>query len=273
MNATTRVPPSTAEVLKRQAENAARLRAEVAQKRANAAPPAKQASVSEGSETGTAIAPANSSVVALPDSRTAVQAYLDEIAPSAFSGRLVKFNKDGKFATPDTGDVIDENADFMALCDEVQVGWIKFNGENAPPVRIQGLLYEGFVMPLRDALGDTDETKWETGLSGQPQDPWQHQMSLVLQEVSTQEIFTFTTTSQTGRRAVGALLRHYERLRRVPEELYPVVRLKTGGFEHKDPRVGWVATPQFVVVGKAPKNTAVKPDTSVGADMNDAIAF
>jgi hypothetical protein len=263
MNATTRVPPTTKEILKRQAEDAARQRAEVAPKRAKATPPTNN----------TAIVPAEPHAVAVLDGRTAVQAYLDEIAPSAFSGRLIKFNKDGKFATPDTGDVIDENADFMALCDEVQVGWIKFNGENAPPDRIQGLLYEGFVMPLRSTLGDTDETKWEKGLSGQPQDPWQHQMSLVLQEVSTQEIFTFTTTSQTGRRAVGALLRHYERLRRVPEDLYPVVRLKTGGFEHKDPRVGWVATPQFVVVGKAPKNTAVKPDTSVGADMNDAIPF
>jgi hypothetical protein len=222
----------------------------------------------------TAIAvPARSTAVAVPSNRTPVQAYLDEVAPSAFSGRLVKFDKNGKFATTDTGDVINENANFLALCDEVLVGWIKFNGENAPPDRIQGLLYDGFVMPQRDTLGDTDRTKWEAGLSGQPQDPWLHQMSLVLQEEATREVFTFSTTSQTGRRAIGTLLHHYERLRRVEGDLYPIVRLKSGGFNHKDPRVGWVATPQFVVVGKTSKTSAVKPDTTTAGDMNDELPW
>jgi hypothetical protein len=217
--------------------------------------------------------PAPQTAVAIPTNRTPVQAYLDEVAPSAFSGRLVKFNKDGKFAATDTGDVIDENLDFLAISDETQVGWIRFNGEGAPPDRIQGLLYEGFIMPARDTLGDTDQTRWELGLSGQPQDPWQHQMSIVLQETVSLEIFTFTTTSATGRRAIGNLLRHYERLRRADANLYPIVRLKPGGFQHKDPRVGWVAVPQFVVVGKAPKDTAVKPDSSTASDLNDSITF
>jgi hypothetical protein len=185
----------------------------------------------------------------------------------------VKFNKDGKFVVTGTDAVIDENVDFIALCDEVLVGWIKFNGEGAPPDRIQGLLFDGFVMPARAALGDLDETKWEQGLSGQPQDPWQHQMSVVLQDTASLEIFTFSTTSNTGRRAVGNLLRHYERLRRADASLYPIVRLKSGGFQHKDPRVGWVAVPQFVVVGKAPKDTAVKPDSSAASDMNDELPF
>jgi hypothetical protein len=219
------------------------------------------------------IVPAQSTALVVPSNRTALEHYLDEVAPSSFSGRLVKFNKDGKFAAADTGDVINENTDFIALCDEVLVGWIKFNGENAPPDRIQGLLFDGFVMPPRDTLGDEDQAQWEKGLSGLPQDPWQHQMSVVLQEAASLEIFTFTTTSTTGRRAVGNLLRHFERLQRADTGLYPIVRLKSGGFQHKDPRVGWVATPQFVVVGKAPKNTAVKPDTSLRGDMDDDLPF
>jgi hypothetical protein len=96
-----------------------------------------------------------STAVAVPSNRTSVEAYLDEVAPSAFSGRLVKFNKDGKFAVADTGDVIDESTDFIALCDEVLVGWIRFKGQNTPPERIQGLLYDGFVMPHRDTLAMT----------------------------------------------------------------------------------------------------------------------
>jgi hypothetical protein len=52
----------------------------------------------------------------------------------------------------------------------------------------------------------------------------------------------------------------------------PVVRLKPGGFNHrKDPRIGWVATPGFQIVGRAPRDSAAKPDTSIEADLNDAI--
>jgi len=50
-----------------------------------------------------------------------------------------------------------------------------------------------------------------------------------------------------------------------------VVRLKIGGFQHRDDRVGWVKTPVLAVVGRAPKDSAAKPDTSIAADMNDEI--
>jgi hypothetical protein len=79
------------------------------------------------------------------------------------------------------------------------------------------------------------------------------------------------TTSKTGRRAIVDLLRHYNRLHASDDDLYPVVRLKASGFQHK--RVGWVATPLFVIVGKAPRNSAAKPDTSIGADMNDELPW
>jgi hypothetical protein len=210
--------------------------------------------------------------VAVPDTRTPQQAYLDEIAPNSFPGLLVKFN-DGKFIINNTGDAIPETSDFIALCDETMIGWIKFNGVGVPPDRIKGLWAEGFVPPLLDTLPDRDQTHWAIGPDGEPADPWQHQMNLVLQETKTAEIFTFSTTSDTGRRAVGNLLRHYERLRRSDSTLYPVVRLKPGGFNHRDPRVGWVPTPTFVVVGKAPKNTAATPDTSMRGDMDDEIPF
>ena len=109
------------------------------------------------------------------------------------------------------------------------------------------------------------------GLDGKPADPWQHHMYLVLQQADTRELFTFVTSSTTGRRAVGNLLRHYDRLRRSNADEVPVVRLRTGGFKHKDDRVGWVSTPVFVVFGKTPRNSAVKPDTSTEAMLNDQI--
>src|SRR5262249_40580685 len=58
----------------------------------------------------------------------------------------------------------------------------------------------------------------------------------------------------------GNLLRHFDRLRRSDPDIYPVVRLKPSGFNHKDERVGWVHTPSFVVVG----HTAKKFGNSAG---------
>jgi hypothetical protein len=208
---------------------------------------------------------------AVPDNRSALSQYLDEIAPASISGQILKFSgKTGKFVAGDTP--IDESVGFIALVDQTMVGWIKFN-DDAPPERVMGLLYEGFVMPPRESLGDMDPAEWPTGLDRQPADPWQHQMYLVLQHGDTSELYTFVTSSSTGRRAVGNLLRHYKRMQRTNPGELPVVKLKAGGFNHRDERIGWVPTPTFAVVGRAPRDSAAKPDTSTSADFDDAIPY
>jgi hypothetical protein len=160
----------------------------------------------------TALVPAASTALALPDTITASQLYIEQNAPTSIVGRLIKFSKDGVFTTTDDGEPVSDDTDFIALCDETLVGWIKFNSKDAPPDRVMGLLYHGFQMPMRDSLGDLDTAQWESGLSGAPEDPWKSQACLVLQNVDTRELFTFVTTSSTGRRAVGNLLRHYDRI-------------------------------------------------------------
>jgi hypothetical protein len=235
--------------------------------------PAPFVTLAQATEKAVATVPAKSTAVALPDNRTSVQAYVDDIAPAGIAGRLVKFGKEGVFATSDDGAPVSEEAEFIALLDQTLIGWIKFNEEGTAPDRIQGLLYDNFTMPARDTLGDTDESAWGSGLSGRPEDPWKHQVCVVLQNTQTQELFTFGTMSATGRRSVGNLLRHYDRMRRTNPNDLPVVRLKAGGFNHRDERIGWVATPVFVVVGRAPRDSVAVPDTSVAADMNDAIPF
>jgi len=219
-----------------------------------------------------AVTNGNGTALAVPDNRTSVQAYLDEVAPASIVGRMIKFNKEGQFVCSDNDEAISEDTDFTALCDQTLIGWIKFNND-APPDRVMGLLYDGFVMPGRDTLGDTDKSKWDLGLDGHPADPWQHHVYAVLQRGDTAELFTYTTSSITGRRAIGNLLRHYERMTRAYPDMFPVVKLKTGGFQHRDDRVGWVKTPVLAVVGRAPKDSAAKPDTSTKADLNDEIPF
>src|SRR5262245_42368387 len=150
------------------------------------------------------MAPANNgAALAVPDKRTDVQRYLDDIAPASIVGRMVKFSKEGQFVVTDEDSVLDETVEFVALVDQTLIGLIKFNGEGMPPDRIMGLLYDGFAMPARSSLPDLDQTKWEIGLDGKPADPWQHHVYLVLQRGDTGELFTFVASSVTGRRAIG----------------------------------------------------------------------
>jgi hypothetical protein len=119
-------------------------------------------------------------------------------------------------------------------------------------------MYDGFRMPPRADLGDVDETQWPAGLSNAPEDPWKHQIALPLMNAATQELLVFTTLNDTGRRAVGRLLQHYERMLRLLSDELPIVRLKVGGFNHRDPRVGWVSTPQFAIVGRTKRDSVAK---------------
>jgi hypothetical protein len=194
--------------------------------------------------------------------------YLDEVAPASIAGRLIKFSKDGDFTTTDDNKPLPEDAEYILLAEETQIGWLKFNGAGEAPERHMGLLFDGYEMPTRESLGDLDPSQWELGLDNQPADPWSHQINIVLQHKDTNELYTFSTSSKTGRRAVGNLLRHYERMQRTRPGELPVVRLGKGGYTHKDARVGWVDTPVFVVVGRAPRDDAAKSDT-----LNDPVSF
>lgn len=218
-----------------------------------------------------AAAPAKPAATAIADPRPYRDRYLDEVAPSGIVGRMIKFSKEGAFVTHDDGKPVPESAEFVALCDQTLIGWVKFNGEGEPPDRVMGLFYDGFVMPPVESLPDRDKSQWDLGLDNEPQDPWQHHQYLVLQETKTLELFTFVTSSKTGRRAVGNLLRHYNSTRRLHPDELPVVRLRKGGYEHKNSRVGWVTTPVFVVCGRQSRDSVATPDTSLAANLDDDI--
>jgi len=205
------------------------------------------------------------------DTRSDIEKYLDTVSPSGVAGELVKFDgKEGKFLIAESGEEISPDRDFIALCDEVLVGWIRFNGDDAPPTRDVGLLYRGFIPKPRAVLGDMNERDWPEGRFG-VEDPWKATQALVLQDPATGSLFTFTTLSPTGRSGVTALLRHYDRLRRDDPNVYPTVKLKPGGYPSK--KYGWIHKPVFCVTGKTTKSSLTPPDTSPGADMDDGIPF
>jgi hypothetical protein len=205
-----------------------------------------------------------------PDARTSVERYLDQVAPASVIGRLIKF--DGKaggyhYADDDKKTALSQDTVYTCLAEMTLIGWVRFFGKGVPPARHMGLLYDNFVMPARDSLPDNDRTQWEIGLDGQPQDPWQHHMYLILQGAAG-GFYTFGTNTQTGRRAVGSLLKHYSRMLRLEPGFVPLIQLRVGGFNHRDPRIGWVATPTLAVVGR--HRLAIKPGLSPKRPADDA---
>src|SRR5262245_40683308 len=93
--------PTSAQIQQEQKERADREReARLAAGRKVVAPQpaAKQPQDEVERLTSQAVAPARAASVAVPDTRTPHQKYLDEVAPSMIAGRPVKFDgKDGKF--------------------------------------------------------------------------------------------------------------------------------------------------------------------------------
>ncbi len=118
MNTRTRVPPQVQEVLRQQAADAERAR-EINRPALGKPRPQKGK--------GTEVAPAKPTAVAMPDTRDYRTQYLDSVAPNAIAGRLIKFDKSGKFVTADDEEAISPDRDFVCLADETLIGWIRFS--------------------------------------------------------------------------------------------------------------------------------------------------
>ena len=72
-------------------------------------------------------------------------------------GKMLKFNK-GRYYVGD--DEIKVGHQYIAHTSQWTRGWVKFIG-NQPVERRIGKVVDGFKMPERDELGDTDESQWE----------------------------------------------------------------------------------------------------------------
>ena len=164
------------------------------------------------------------------------------------------------FVRTDTDEALDQNRVRRLLR---MLDAIKF-ARSEPPTRI--------IDPF-DASSDRRARTWaiptkaygSPDLSGKPQDPWQHQVMLPLERADNAELFVFVTSSVTGRMAVGKLLDHYQRMARAFPDEQLTIKLKVGGFKHRDDRIGWVPTPTLAAVGRrggAPK-----------ADFDDKVPF
>jgi hypothetical protein len=187
---------------------------------------------------------ADVTVPAVPG-KNAFEIYADDIDNQMIIGTLLKFSK-GDWLVGCDGEECAER-ELVAIVPGLVHGWIRWQ-DNRPVEHAMGLLVECFTPPNRDALGHQDKAQWELDARGEPRDPWQQGLYLPMVSVDETTIFTFTTTSDGGRRrGVAPLCREYgHRIRLHPNEI-PVVRLEQDSYLHSDRSIGRVKYPTFPV--------------------------
>jgi hypothetical protein len=222
-------------------------------------------------EQGVVVPAAKSSALAANGS-SSVGSYLAQHGIGT-GGVFIKFAKDGVYRKQADDAQIPTGTEVAVVYEEIRVGWIKFLEKGQQPERKMGPVFSGFVPPGREELGDLDEAQWEVGLSGKPTDPWQFQVLVPMHDTKNGEMYIFGTTSITGRRECDKLISACARMQKSEPDFYPVVKLDVSGFEHRDSRIGWVRTPCFTRIGKAPKSDTSAAQTSLEDSMSDALPF
>jgi hypothetical protein len=209
--------------------------------------------------------------MSMPAVNNGAAAYLSGHA-SPTRGELFKFDgKGGVYKRISDGGVVPEGTKCAVIYPKTQVMWVKFQGKGKPPERKGGAIFDGFVPASRESLGDTDEATWDRDMNGRPQDPWVLQIMLPMQVVDTEELLIFVASSMTSRSEADALIAQCERMRRTEPNDYPVIKLAISGFNHKDPRVGFIKTPSLPRIGKTPMSSATAVLSSLRDDMNDEL--
>jgi len=199
--------------------------------------------------------------------------YARAVNQRTIVGDILKFSK-GDWSAGQNDDEIDEGTQFVAVMDELLIGWVKWEG-GRPSEHRMGKLAEGFRPAKRADLGDTDEGDWETDNIGKPRDPWQLTNYLILKEVEGDRLFTFAPSSRGGLSAIGQLCDVYGRMLRQKPDQFPVIEIGTSSYKHDS--YGKVKVPVLKVVGWEKKAVAMaaldanaKSEGNMGEDAEDA---
>lgn len=163
-----------------------------------------------------------------------------EASERTIRGTLLKFADwrwtAGKEATP-----ISDGTKLVALA--TTAIWVRW--ENGKPVEYR-TRQAGRRLPEREDLGHTDESEWEEGPDGKPQDPWRNTRLVYLVNPQTAEAFTFSTSSWGGRGAVADLGDQIARMRQVHADAVPLIELRSA---EMPTRFGRKSKPLFKIIG------------------------
>jgi hypothetical protein len=164
-------------------------------------------------------------------------------------GDMVRYSK-GDWLAGANKTEIPAGSEFLAAVDCLVVGWQRWLGKQQVEKRL-GRLSDGFVEPVREDLGHTDESMWESDAEGRPLDPWAKTRMLPMKRLSDGVLFTLVLNGK-GRsgEAIGRLVGAYGRSRHRDTD-YPIIRLMSDSYEHR--QYGRIKYPILPLVGWRPR--------------------
>jgi len=180
--------------------------------------------------------------------RNVYQQFGDETRTTNIEGDLLRFTKQGEWIHGQEEEELKKGTELIMGINTMKRGWQKWRDQKPVDFRM-GLLSDGFRPPSRDELGDTDEDLWEE-MGDVKRDPWQETYQVLMLDPKTKEVYTFSTSSKSGRTALGEISTAYgDRLQDGEDkEAMPIVKLMASFYKHKTH--GKVMIPIFELTGK-----------------------
>jgi hypothetical protein len=143
-------------------------------------------------------------------------------------GTLLKYSKGHYIIGTEE---VQMGTEYIAHVEHWVRGWVKFKGGSLIEHKV-GRVADGFVVPERTELDETDTATWEKDpKSGEPKDCWTKQSYLPLENIATGEIVTFVSGSYGGRQAISKLCS--QAAKHLATMGQPVIKLGTESYKHK----------------------------------------
>jgi hypothetical protein len=178
--------------------------------------------------------------------------YANAALAGNITGTLLKFTK-GDWLAGKNNEEVPLGTRMVANMNSFSVGWMRWSNGKVTDARM-GRVVDRFVPARRNELGDSDSDLWEVDDNNVPKDPWQFTNNLELADPETSELYTFSTSSNGGRRCCENLCKSYSRERaRHPDE-WPVVELGVDSYQHSNKAYGRIKVPTLKIVGWADKD-------------------
>jgi hypothetical protein len=133
--------------------------------------------------------------------------------------------------------------------ENMRQGYTEFGEEGARLLAMEG---PGQPLPPRAAFGNMDPAKWPLGLDGRPRDPIALTFFVYMRSRRTSLPFTFTTTSDGGRRSVTMLAQEIAAIHLTHPDVRAIIKLGARHWNHKE--FGPMQSPGFEV------KSLLKPD-------------
>jgi hypothetical protein len=226
-------------------------------------------------------------VVATPQVPTTSEEALDRHLAEwgGPGGRLFAFNgSTGIHRTLDDDVEVPDGTEFIAFLHETQRGFINFNVDGPPDVRMVRIDQDAKV-PERAELGDNDPTKWPLGLNCEKTDPWIEQFAIPMaRNDAGGELYLYVARGVVAMNSVRSLLGRWRHHPKRKAGLIPVIKVKNGTYYNKRfnadrPKPEFIFGTWVTKTGEPPPSESTssrikqinKP--SLSEELNDSIGF